>query len=286
MEKKELLNRFSYILENNTKKVITSPESNILIDRDLEKMRDYFAKIKLDTFKDSSKEDKNKVIKYNKEFFKENLPLQKILVFGKDDIPYKDSPFNIIKFKKKIDTSYVQYSKILSGKYRGMIGFDGIIMKEEKSNSLYGKLAHEIMHTQIEKNPNTLTNFYNREVLSIFIEMVVSKSISKDAFYNMLRYRFENVYECIVDLSYVGECVYTFDKLTQFRCYLSSSLKAIHLYDIYRNSSRDKKIEILSLIEDIFRNKITVESFLDMMNITYENSKDVDMVKHYVKKFR
>ena len=285
MEKKELINEFSHILEMNQKKIVVSPESNILLDKDLTKMRDYFAKIKLDEFVESSKEDKDKVIKYNKEFFKENLPLQKILVFDKDDIPYKSSPFKIIKFRKKVETSYVDYSKILSGKHRGKIGFDEIVMKDDSSKTMYGKLAHELIHTQVEKNPNTLTNFYNREVLSIFIELVVSRSISKENLDNMMRYRFENVYECIVDLSYVGEYVYTFDKLTQFRCYLSSSLKALHLYDIYRNSSRERRIEILSLVEDVFRNQMTVEQFLDMMHITYDNSKDVGMVKHYVKKY-
>ena len=84
MEKKELINEFSHILEMNQKKIVVSPESNILLDKDLTKMRDYFAKIKLDEFAESSKEDKDKVLKYNKELFKENLPLQKILVFDKN----------------------------------------------------------------------------------------------------------------------------------------------------------------------------------------------------------
>ena len=286
MEKKELLNEFSHILEMNQKKIVVSPESNILLDKDLTKMRDYFAKIKLDEFVESSKEDKDKVIKYNKEFFKENLPLQKILVFDKDDIPYKSSPFKIIKFRKKVKTSYVDYSKILSGKHRGKIGFDEIVMKDDSSKTMYGKLAHELVHTQVEKNPNSLENFYNREVLSIFIELVVSRDISKENLDNMFRTRFKNVYECIVDLSYVGEYVYTFDKLTQFRCYLSSALKALHLYDIYNNSNYLKKREMLGLVEDVFRNKLTVESFLRIVDVDYRNSKDVELVKQYVKKYK
>ena len=47
----------------------------------------------------------------------------------------------------------------------------------------------------------------------------------------------------------------------------------------------ERRIEILSLVEDVFRNQMTVEQFLDMMHITYDNSKDVGMVKHYVKKY-
>ena len=188
-------------------------------------------------------------------------------------------------FAGDVDINY-NFSNKLSVLKRMKIYFEKINLS--KNNTIFNAAAyiHELVHTQVLKNPNTLTNFYNSEVLSIFIELVVSRTINKETFDNMMRYRFENVYECIVDLSYVGEYVYTFDKLTQFRCYLSSSLKALHLYDIYRNSSRERRIEILSLVEDVFRNQMTVEQFLDMMHITYDNSKDVGMVKHYVKKYK
>lgn len=286
MERKELMNKFSFILELNEKKKKSVLESSILVDKDLEKMRDYFASIKLDDFHDDSIEIKDRVIEYDKKFFKENLPLQKILVFGKDDIPYKANPFKIVKFKKSIDTSYVDYSKILSGKHRGKIGFDGVFIKDNITKLSYGYLGHELVHTQVEKNPNSLTNIYNKEVLSIFVEMIISKSLGKDILDDIMRYRFQNVYECITDLEYIDEAGYTSDKRFQFRCYLSSALKALHLYDIYKSSNRDKRIEILSLVEDVFRDRISVERFLEIMHITYKNSRDVDMVKHYVKKYK
>ena len=284
-EKKKMINKLSHILELREKKETECVESSILLDDELRRMRDYFSSISLDSFRDRTKADKEDVIKYDKKFFKENIPLQKIIAYGEKDIPYKTNPFNILKFKKHLKTSYVDYSKIMSGKYRGRIAFEPIIIKDTITKLSYGGIGHEIVHTQIEKNPNLLTNYYNREVLSIFVEMIISNSLDDKTLDNIMRYRFQNVYECIVDLSYYGDVIFTSDKIFQFRCYLSSSLKALHLYDIYINSNREKRVEILSLVEDVFRDKITVEDFLYIMHVTYDNSKDVELVKHYVKKY-
>ncbi len=285
MDKMDLVNKLFYVLEMNQKKNESSPESKILVDKNLEKMRDYFIKIKLDEFKEHTKADKGEVIKYDKEFFRENIPLKKIIVVKDNHEPYETNPLNNIEFRKRIRSSYVEPIKISSGKYKGKIGFEPILIKDHVSKLTYGCIGHEVVHTQIEQNPNLLTNYYNREVLSIFVEMIISKSIDDKTLDNIIRYRFENVYECISDLSYYEDMIFTSDSIAKFRCYLSSSLKALHLYDKYRHSSRDKRIEILSLIEDIFCGKLTVEQFLDKMNVTYKNSKDVDMVKHYVKKY-
>ena len=283
---KTLMNKLTHILEMAEKKKVDCVESKILLDDTLKAMKDYLCEIGVVDYVDKSKADKHDVLEYDREFFKDNLPLQKILVFDKDDNIHKVHPFKIIRFKKGLETSYVDYSKILSGKYRGQIGFDGIRIKDDISKLTYGYVAHEVVHTQVEKNPNSLESFYNREVLSMFIEMIVSKNIGDKTIDSMMRYRFENVYECLVDLSYYEDCIYSYDQICQFRCYLSSALKALHLYNIYQTSNKYKRIEILSLVEDVFRNKITVEEFLRKMNVTYDNSKDVELVKAYVKKYK
>ena len=285
MDKKELMNKFSYILELNEKKKQPVLESKILVDKDLEKMKAHFESIRLAEFVDNTREDKSTVVKYDKKFFKENLPLQKILILPKKGSPYKGSPFDIIKFKDDISFSYVDYYKILDGKYKGRIGFTKVYMLDDITRLTYAHLGHELVHTQIEKNPNLLENAYDKEVLSIFIEMVISRSVGKDELNDIIRYRFKNVSECITDLSKISKCEYTTDQLFQYRCYLASSLKALHLYDIYKHSSTDRRLEILGLVEDVFRDKITVERFLELMKVTYKNSKDVDMIKHYVKKY-
>ena len=283
---KTLMNKLTHILEMAEKKKVDCVESRIILDETLFSIKDYLFEIGIVDYVDKSKADKQDVLKYDKQFFKENLPLQKIFTFDKDDNPYKVHPFKIIKFKKGLDTSYVDYSKILSGKYRGQIGFDGIRIMDDISKLTYGYVAHEVVHTQVEKNPYSLESFYNREVLSMFVEMIVSKKIGDKTVDSMMRYRFGNVYECLVDLSYYEDCIYSYDQICQFRCYLSSSLKALHLYNIYQTSNTYRRREILGLVEDVFRNRITVEEFLNKMHVTYNNSKDIDLVKEYVKRYK
>lgn len=280
------MNKFTHILEMTEKKKDDSLESHILLDDSLKRIKKYLYDIRIDEYEEKSKDDKKSVLEYDKRFFKENLPLQKIIVFGKDDIPIKTNPFKVIEFRSGLDTSYVDFSKILSGKYRGQIGFDEIVMQDKITKLSYGQLGHEIVHTQIEKNPNSLESFYNREIISMFIELVISESLDKSILDNMMRERFKNVNECLVYLSYYEDCIYTYDEISKFRCYLSSALKALHLYSVYQTSNKYRRIEILSLVEDIFRNRITVEKFLNRMNVTYDNSKDYELVKTYVKKHR
>ena len=280
------MNKFTHILEMTEKKKDDSLESHILLDDSLKRIKKYLYDIRIDEYEEKSKDDKKSVLEYDKRFFKENLPLQKIIVFGKDDIPIKTNPFKVIEFRSGLHTSYVDFSKILSGKYRGQIGFDEIVMQDKITKLSYGQLGHEIVHTQIEKNPNSLESFYNREVISMFIELVISESLDKSILDNMMRERFKNVNECLVYLSYYEDCIYTYDEISKFRCYLSSALKALHLYSVYQTSNKYRRIEILSLVEDIFRNRITVEKFLNRMNVTYDNSKDYELVKTYVKKHR
>lgn len=279
------MNKFTHILEMTEKKKDDSLESHILLDDSLKRIKKYLYDIRIDEYEEKSKDDKKSVLEYDKQFFKENLPLQKIIVFGKDDIEFKTNPFKIIEFRSGLDTSYVDFFKILSGKYRGQIGFDGIVMQDKITKLSYGQLGHEIVHTQIEKNPNSLESFYNREVISMFIELVISESLDKSILDNMMRERFKNVNECLVYLSYYEDCIYTYDEISKFRCYLSSALKALHLYSIYQTSNKYRRMEILSLVEDIFRNRITVEEFLNRMHVTYDNSKDYELVKTYVKKY-
>ena len=157
---KTLMNKFTHILEMTEKKKDDSLESHILLDDSLKRIKKYLYDIRIDEYEEKSKDDKKSVLEYDKRFFKENLPLQKIIVFGKDDIPIKTNPFKVIEFRSGLDTSYVDFSKILSGKYRGQIGFDEIVMQDKITKLSYGQLGHEIVHTQIEKNPNSLESFY------------------------------------------------------------------------------------------------------------------------------
>ena len=278
------MNRFTHLMELTSKKKEDSIESRIVLDGTLRDIKKYLKEQNVIDFKDNSKDSKSTVMKYDKKFFKDNLPLQNVLAISKDGSVSVVNPFKLIKFEPNMEGSIVNPNKIKDGIYKGQIGFEDVLIKDRITKLSYADIGHEIVHTQIEKNPNSLTNYYNREVLSIFVEMIISKSLSKKIINDYMKYRFQDVYTCLEGLSKYEQLCYTYDQMCRYRCYLSSSLKALHLYDIYINSNEIRRMEILSLIEDVFRNKITVEDFLNNMGVTYNNSKDIELIKEYVKK--
>ena len=88
---KTLMNKFTHILEMTEKKKDDSLESHILLDDSLKRIKKYLYDIRIDEYEEKSKDDKKSVLEYDKQFFKENLPLQKIIVFGSILLSHKES---------------------------------------------------------------------------------------------------------------------------------------------------------------------------------------------------
>ena len=142
-------------------------------------------------------------------------------------------------------------------------------------------LAHEIAHTQQERNIGYADDYLNREVISVFIEKLVAseldstgellKLVEKTRMADLIS-RFSNLFRGInkVDSSeYINDLMY-----------LKSILIANKLFDMYlserKQKNRDKYIED---IQKVFDGKIKVEELINSRGITINKCQDMMLLK-------
>ena len=220
------------------------------------------------------------VVKINKKFFRECFRIYDVPVF-KDGEVLNRSPFSI-KLKP------------VSGDNVGRLTFNRTIKKAcdqiYLSNNFIkrsiGIYAHELTHTQLEFDPTRFyNNFFDKEVLSIFIEKLIMYEINTD-YYNdiksmrlMMLKRVLNVYSSVWKSS--GKMIFPDDRISEYdtRAYIVSTFIANNLFYKYMNGSLETKGKMLRDIQSIFDGKKTVEEFMSDFGVSYENSKQLKYIK-------
>jgi len=207
----------------------------------------------------------------NEDFFNDNVPLQDIDCLNEDyNITYKSTPFYL---RTKVVEGFNALGKVYLDRKKDITYFKNITLDSNLGTNLVSFYAHELVHTQVEKNMyNLLENFFDREFLSIFIELVISNYCND--VYN------HNAFEKRLDIIKQQFDFYKSNRRDNIvRSYLVSSFKAFHLYNYYLNSSSDIKKEILNDVERVFKEEITVGIILNKYEIDYDNSKKVKYLK-------
>ena len=114
---KTLMNRFTHLMELTSKKKEDSIESRIVLDGTLRDIKKYLKEQNVKDFKDNSKDSKSTVMKYDKKFFRDNLPLQNVLSISKDGSVSVVNPFKLVKFESNMEGSIVNPDKIKATEY-------------------------------------------------------------------------------------------------------------------------------------------------------------------------
>ena len=154
--------------------------------------------------------------------------------------------------------------------------------------------AHEIMHTQLNSMYGYTDDFRNKEVLSIFLEMLVALDLDNTR--NLLRgqiaMRCKDL-ECALSdiLTYNifasdEEYILTYDRLVNASSYITSTFKAMFLFDKYLSFIRNsKKRQMIYTIQDVIDGKIQLEELLAKYNIgdVYETQK-LKIIKKVLKR--
>ena len=219
---------------------------------------------------------KNKVIfknvrRINKDFFDSKLPLQNVYIQSeKKNINYISHPFDI-----KVESSeyFPQLGRVYFDSKDYITYFKRIVLDRNLMSNIVSIYAHELVHTQIEKNMyELLENYFDREFLSIFIELVISNFCSEEYNHNAFENRLELFKRNLNNYKLKN-------KDYELRSYILSSLKAFHLYNYYINSSNPMRKEILNDIKRIFREEITVGTLLNKYEIDYDNSRKIKYLK-------
>jgi hypothetical protein len=144
------------------------------------------------------------------------------------------------------------------------------VLSEFTSSSI----THEIVHSQLLSNRGIVKKISNREVLSIFLELLECFEHNKNDIYLkelLCRMREFNLYTDTLVEFYNNKRELD-DEVINSTIYLESSLKSFSLLELYINSSFKIKKEILQGIQSIFNGDLQLESFLSKYNININSS--------------
>lgn len=145
--------------------------------------------------------------------------------------------------------------------------------------------VHELTHSQLIDKERKIKNYYNFEVLSIFLESLIIYEKNSDLLCRIAdQYR---LYELLEYKELYSEYIngiedHSYGELVEYGKYFASDLKAYYLLIEYINGSPAIRKYILRSIQDIFDGKLDLESFLDNIGATTDNIyQDRGLIKYF-----
>lgn len=146
-------------------------------------------------------------------------------------------------------------------------------------NLLETVYAHEITHTQyIKEDP-----IYN-ELLPIFVELLASDYFNQNEQETILR-----LGDLLAGLKYLRYAFYSNKKikrslLNKVNTYVESTLKALMLYNLYKNESlSSSRARIIDDVNNAMAYKISLNDLLSKHNVTDSDAKKLSLFKSYYK---
>ena len=156
----------------------------------------------------------------------------------------------------------------------------GNIYLENTFNSFTSRCyIHELTHTQLFQNKDSILNYNDEELLSIYNELLfayLNKSIYIDSLFTGINDLYLNYY--IMNNSSVGSMDYhTCTK------YFISTIKAFYLLELSLTNNKYQK-EIEQSIQRIFDGDSSLDEMLEFYEINYSNSLDPNIVLRLINK--
>lgn len=229
-----------------------------------------------------------------KYFLNEEFQLHKIPALRAHKIPVVKTTINTISniYPYKLPLEFVPDSTANGAVLevvpidKTRILFKAIAIGDTISELSSASYIHEVTHTQIDSIKNSIKNYYNQEVISIFLELVFSHLVSEDE--RLLRVEEANRIFELDELS-KQQIEFSSNRLELSRedqiensKYIQSDFIALNLFSKYYFGNTALRKEMLKDIQSIFNSLITVEDYLDKYEVSYENSKDKEKIKKYI----
>ena len=148
--------------------------------------------------------------------------------------------------------------------------------------------VHEIIHTQLESVKGIVREYYNSELLSIFMELVYAYENGLVLLRETLKNRinmFLTEFHSLYNFLYGSDT--TEDGLWHnvIACkYIVSTVKAFHLFCNYYIGDEIEKNNILWEIQSVFSGRKSLEDVLDILGITYQNSLEQTHIQTLIEK--
>ena len=146
-----------------------------------------------------------------------------------------------------------------------------IIRQKEKFN--YGQFIpiiyiHEIIHSSIENNNYSITNYVDYELLPIIFELLLACDLDGIQSFEIIDYyRLKSLNEYIKMLSLTDEISKIYAS-----SYINSILISNEFIRLYRKGSTNIKKEILKMLQDILQDNNSVYSMLEKYDISYNSA--------------
>ncbi len=226
-------------------------------------------------------------------FFNEYLKLHKIPHFKIIKTPISNKSIvsirNIHPYKLPIEHEEDIYNGYLNEVItpdRNNVLFKSIVFNPNTTELFSSSYVHEITHSQLNSIRGSYEDYFNQEVLSIFLELIHAKEVSEHE--KILRIQEANrVYE-ISELTKeqiefaTGRLDLSREDQIENSKYIQSDLIALRLFSIYYFSHYSIQKEILMKVQEVFNGEITVEEFLEAFGVSFENSQDKKMLGKYL----
>ncbi len=242
------------------------------------------------------KENLRRVLSYSQEFLSQHFTLR--------DVPfYKETIIGPLRIEKSgtvhpfgLPVTQIKNEDSFYGNLNEVVTLsDGVIIDYQyrgielsKHTTSLSSLAytHEITHSQLNHVKDQVKDYTNTEFLSIFLETLQAYQTSD----KLLRiHDSERLLELAGIIKELRKYHSTTDEsikdiLIEGTSYAKSTLKAYSLFIKYYNSKPQVQKIILQDIQRIFNQEISVEDFLSLYDITFEESQDVTRLTNYLKR--
>lgn len=194
------------------------------------------------------------------------------------NLPVKFTSPSIIECMVVENITFISVDEFLN---RMNLSFKEIVLSPQITELTESSYVHELTHTQLAHQRGIIKNYYNSEVLSIFLEILNVYESYKTKTLLPLEdaLRLTELYDILYRLKSVNN--ETYEDLIEATKYAESIIKAYHLFVEYYYGSSVLRKHILTKIQNILDGKIQLEELLDEFEITTHTTINNPNVKKY-----
>lgn len=197
--------------------------------------------------------------------------------------PY-EIPVNLIKGHSMVGETQkpIIVAQLPGFKENVKIPYSEVLLGDNLTDLSIATYVHELGHILTESIPGYATDFYNKEVISIFLEKLAALELDSTGTLLKIseRMRFAHLYQMIKSLK--KQSTLGFEQSLANSVYVNSTLLATCLFDKYQNGTLEEQKDIISSIQQVFDGQITVEDLLTAQGITLDQSKNPELIKKHI----
>ncbi len=169
--------------------------------------------------------------------------------------------------------------------YGRLLFFDSIQISNKITEFTPGIITHEITHTELVSKDDSVKLYENGEILSIFNQLLccLKLDVSEVLLKKEIAYRKDDIrilIDWLNDYFYHIGSLSKDETLKNFK-YLNSTIKGLHMFNLYYFSNFKIQKEIIKDIQKIFDGRYSLEEMLEKYGITYEEGIKI-LSKEYI----